>query len=221
MATPFAPAPLALELLPGEVLHVECGASRKGFVVRLLQFLAIPLLFAVLMAGLELAPEIPAAEETRPAAASAPDAPKAAPADPAKAKARREAIEANSRHILGWFGGVLFALAVAALANLWLAIRNARYWVTSERVAIRGGGFSQSVLVLDLDKIIAVEASATWLERRFGLLSIELKHAGLTFNPAALRLVRNNSVLQFLDASSPILGQLLNHWLPRDGRARG
>jgi len=223
MSAPFAPAPLTLELLPGEVLHAECGASRKGFVVRLAQWLAVPALLIVMLGGFVLAPPLPAEDKPRASASATAEAAKtgaSAAEQAAKSESRRAAFRAWNRSVFTWLGGGLLVMFLVGIADQWRAIGNARYWITSERVAIRSGGYNQSVMVLDLDRIIAVEARANWLEQRLGLVNIELKHAGFSLNPMALRFTRNDNVLMFLDSSGPILGQLVNHWLPRDGRAR-
>jgi hypothetical protein len=215
VATASPPALFALELLPGERVHAEMQASGKGITVRLAQFLVVPLLLFAMFGGFFVIPQ-PPNPHPEPVAGKQLD-----PAAIERAKEHEAAVDLWQGRILVWLGTGLGAMAALGLADQWLRVRNARYLITSERVAIQGGGFTRTLIVLDLDRILSVHASATWLERRFGLINIELRQAGVTVVPNGFRWVTTGgwNVLAFLDASSPVLSQLLNHWLPRDGRA--
>jgi hypothetical protein len=71
-----------------------------------------------------------------------------------------------------------------------------------------------------LDKVVSVQAVASWLQRKWGLHSIHFTQAGATV------FVQNNGhpfaynpyVVDSIPSDSDLLSRLLNEWLPRDNR---
>lgn len=124
--------------------------------------------------------------------------------------------------LLGMFAFVLLG-SLALLADCVLRVRRAWYVITSERVCIQSGGWSRTLTVMDLDKVISVRSYASWLEARLGLQSIELTHAGgaLVATNAWQLLMPSPYAIAHVAAEGKLMSELVNHWLPRDDRRSG
>jgi uncharacterized membrane protein YdbT with pleckstrin-like domain len=93
------------------------------------------------------------------------------------------------------------------------------YMVTTERILFFTGWLNKSALTLDMDKVISVKASSSWLERLYGLYSIEIAHAGN--NMMSLRnpwFAFNPYSLVGIPLSETLNDTITNHWLPRDNK---
>jgi hypothetical protein len=232
-----------LEPLPGETVLWEGGAAPAGLWIRIARVLSVPLAFLLLYALVVgsfflLMPtggdEIPA---TPPAArAVAKDADQANPTTKAKATTQAKfatqgapAAKAPVRRTrlyppkqvaaaLTWFT----LIGVIGIGYARLRMRNAWYVVTSERVCVQSGALTRSLCVIDLDKILSVEVSSSFLERRFGLQSIQFVHAGgKNPNPYNLQWALGDAYsMVFVRTDGNLASRLLNQWLPRDDHRR-
>lgn len=237
----FAPP---LELLPGERVLWSGGAMPRAVFVLLLRIAFVVLLPLAFMVTMVMLPsgrherEAPAREasagrdcpgraECAPARAA--DATPAA-ASPAPGAEQSRAPEGPSRAGKVFFGllvamvAFFAAVVLGSLVDCWLRVRHAWYVITTERVCIRSGGWTNTLTVMDLDKVISVRAEASWLEARLGLQTIELTHASgvaPTRNAYAAYLSPNPYAIALVPAGGPLLSELVNHWLPRDNRRAG
>lgn len=141
---------------------------------------------------------------------------------PAELRARREVFEKQRRDFafrylaftaaaFAAFGGGFFFLSR-------LKTRNAWYVVTTERVCIQSGGGQRLLLVVDLDKILSVQASSFWLDRRFGLHHVELAIGGMPPQKVPAWAKTEHNALAYVPVSENLLSKLTNDWLPRDNR---
>lgn len=118
------------------------------------------------------------------------------------------------------FVGLLMT-AFFLLALLMALIRTvtSAYMVTTERILFFTGWLNKSALTLDLDKVISVKASSSWLDRAFKLYSIELTHAGNNMmSPRNPWLMYNPYSIVGIPLDEPLHDKISNHWLPRDNR---
>ena len=218
-----------LEPLPGEKVLWQGQAAPTTTLVRSAQLVSaimlVVLFYLALVAGMFMI--FPSRGDDAPAAApaaaneSAVAAPKPAPPPVVDARKAQQIAQSNARMRLAGFA--LFAtMAAIALWLAWLQARNARYLVTSERICVQTGALTQALCVIDLDKILSVQVTRSFLERRFGLQTIRFVHAGgedatrgrlkwLYGDPYAMAYMRTDPAL---------VSNLLNHWLPRDDRQR-
>lgn len=208
-----------IEALPGERVLFEGGPSRHGMTIRLarafapLAFLAAIFLSAFIMST--VSPDPP------PRATAAPSANTSAPvgAPAATAPPRQASRAVVLTFVLLTVTGCLGLCAMVAAAVI-LQGRHGWVVVTSERLCIQSGGFTRGVAVIDLDKVLSVEVSASILERRFGLQSLRIVHAGGAPQATAFRLHEPN-LISFVPVEAQLVTRLLNEWLPRDNRGRG
>ena len=117
--------------------------------------------------------------------------------------------------------GLLVLFTLYQAVECWLRLRNGWYVITSERICIQSGGFSKMLTVIDLDKVVSVQAYATWVEALLRLQTIELTHAGGAREykaPINQYLGPNPYALIHVEARGTLLSDLVNHWLPRDDR---
>jgi uncharacterized membrane protein YdbT with pleckstrin-like domain len=115
--------------------------------------------------------------------------------------------------------GVLSLLVIiSVLTEAWLFYRSAWYVVTNERVCIQNGALTRYLTVVDLDKVLSIQISTSWLERQFGLQSIEFVHGGVRVFTSTRSIVRDPLVMAFVPAAGTLTTDLLNSWLPRDNQ---
>jgi hypothetical protein len=93
--------------------------------------------------------------------------------------------------------------------------------VTNERICIQSGALARCLTILDLDKVLSVRVSASWLERRCGLQSIEFLHAGNRLTTSGRIAARDQVVMAFVPARGLLASDLVNSWLPRDNARSG
>lgn len=231
-----------LELLPGERVLWSGGPEPRSAWVhlsRLSAFVVLPILFAITLLVLpslnrptddQGAASNTQAEANDCNATSTPACGSAAPAanEDAGAKPDATAEEGNTMFFRALIAlsfmtlGILAWYALATLADCFLRVRRAWYVITSERICIQSGGWSRTLAVMDLDKVISVKSAATWFEARLGLQTIELTHAsGTTVLRNAWHTLQPNAyAIAHVPTASPLLSELVNHWLPRDNRVR-
>ncbi len=88
--------------------------------------------------------------------------------------------------------------------------------MTSERICVQTGVLGRHLTILDLDKVLSVRVSASWLERRRGLQTIEFLHAGSRVSTSRRTSPRDQVVMAFVPAHGRLVTDLVNSWLPRD-----
>lgn len=75
-----------------------------------------------------------------------------------------------------------------------------------------------TLLVVDLDKILSVQASSGWLDRRFGIHHVEIVVGGILPQKVPTWAKSEHNTLAYVPASENLLSKLTNDWLPRDNR---
>ena len=167
-----------VEQLPGERVLWEGGADRRGRWIPHARVGFVTLVVGTTLVwffGLLFLLPTP----SRPRRPSTPTAATAAPSTHSDGvRQAREAKPHSWLPLLVLFGSGLLVLAITVVVEATLANQNAWYVVTNERVCIQSGVLSRLLTILDLDKVLSVRVSASWLERRRGLQSIEFLHAG-------------------------------------------
>jgi hypothetical protein len=214
-STPITP-------LAGEIVLWAGGAGRYGRLVRSARvgsLFAIPVLFMLGFCGLFLL--VPPSDNVAPKAPStsaAPDSrPAAPPARSEEIAARRQTVRLVAATLLG---GLALLVIGAVFLEATLVCRNAWYVVTNERICIQTGALSRCLTVIDLDKVLSVQVSSSWLERMCGLQSIELVHGGMKLFAQYRWLVQDPFVMALVPTAGSLASDLVNSWLPRDDRAR-
>lgn len=196
-----------LETLPGERVLWQGGPPRRAILVRLarafvpwlvlLGFFAAMLSFLAVLTSVDPPPQRVAAAAT--------------PVGHSRPRPIAVAVLA------------LGACAVAAVPLLSVAralreSRDAYNVVTNERICIQSGGLTRGIAIIDLDKVLSIEASSSVLERRLGLQTIRIIHAGTPSAPTPFLLTAPN-VMAFVPADDHLLSDVVNAWLPRDNSA--
>ena len=225
-----------LETLPDETVLWEGGAAPAATWIRLARLIAAPLvllaLYAAVMVGLFLLVPSGAGRDAAPASAETTASPgpakdlakpRVATARPPGASAPVEATPLYPRRQVLTATVYFGVLALVVFVYSRMQTRNAHYVVTSERVCVQSGAITRVLCVIDLDKILSVEITSSWLERRFGLQSLQFVHAGgKNANPYNFaRLFGDPYAMTFVKTDGALASKLLNHWLPRDDRRRG
>jgi hypothetical protein len=221
MTAPLAPSRFRfrVDLMPDEKVLWEGGAQRQMVWAQALKVAGSTLLLAAMMGAFLLyalsgvAPVDGGAESL---------------ADPAL----REKIERSEADFIEthrrirttiWRAASLAVIAfgIVSAFEAWLRWRKAWYVVTTERVCIQTGGFGTTLTTVDLDRIVSVQARASFIDKPFGLQDIELVHSGVphVVNPSGLRM-RNPYALVGIAKDDALLTHLVSEWLPRDGRRR-
>ncbi len=214
-----------LELLPGESVLWQGPPAPGALRVLLLQSLMLLVLAVVLLAPFTwITSQI---DDRTPAHASQPTDTATSPHAPSQRASRPSG--------LGWLFPLVFLAAFATVGGIFSAlsfvfllatlIRVPRSWylLTTERVCIQSGWLTRSLVTVDLDKVISLRASSSWLQRRFRLHSIEVIHAGSRaaapqagFPASAFS--SHAYTIAFVSLDSEILSVLSKAWLPRDNR---
>lgn len=190
-----------LETLAGEEVLWEGGPSRHATLIHTARF-ALAVCSLSLVFGLILTLTLLLPRPVRPPQADAP---------------RAIAMRAPIAPVwpLGTLGVVGCGVASLVVASLRARRRNAWYVVTSERVCIQTGAFTRVLSVIDLDKVVSVRVSCSWLERRLGLQTIDLHYAGQIQRPPYQA---DPHTLAFIGQELPLVSALVNRWLPRDNK---
>jgi len=212
-----------IETLPGESILWEDGPAKRGYVLNGARaVLLIVVLILLLVGAIAL---LESSDRKGPASnATAAETAQEAPAPTTPAQEAGATLTNNTKgqsKFLGLLVIGLLALVAIAVAEACLSWRNSWYVVTNERICIQAGVLTKCLKVIDIDKILSVQVSTSWLERRAGLQSIELLHAGMRLLTSNRTLVRDRLVMTFVPAGGSLVSDLLNSWLPRDNRARG
>jgi hypothetical protein len=201
-----------VEQLPGESVVWEGGPDRRGRWIPYARVGFVGLLVLTVVAwfvGLLLLLPTPSrspAGQTADAAASA----------RADTREEAEASPSSWSPLLVLLGSGLLVLAISNVVEARLASRNAWYVVTSERICIQSGVLGRNLTILDIDKVLSVKVSASWLERRYDLLSIEFLHAGTRATTSGRIAARGEVVMAFVPAQERLVTHAVNSWLPRD-----
>jgi len=188
----------------------EGGASSRGAIIRALHLFLLIGFVAAWFVAIAMLPRGQTRQRNQACDSAA----------PAAETVTKEVDHSGRNRALAVIGGVVALLTAAAYADSLARMRNAWYVITTERICIQGGGVGRYLAVLDLDKVVSVQAVASPLQRMWGLQSIYFSQAGATV------FVRNDSrtvsynpyVVAFIPSDSDLLSRLLNEWLPRDNR---
>jgi membrane protein YdbS with pleckstrin-like domain len=132
------------------------------------------------------------------------------------AQVARESVPRSWSPLLMLLGSGLLMLAISIVVEAKLSNRNAWYVVTNERICVQSGVLGRYLTILDIDKVLSVRVSASWLERRLGLQSIEFLHAGNRITTSGRMMARDQVVMAFVPAHDRLVTDLVNSWLPRD-----
>jgi len=205
-----------VEALPGEQVVWEGGPDRRGQWIPYARVAFASLVILTVVAwflGLLVLVPTPrrAAADRRPAE---------------EAPTSVDAPEASDRRPHSWsplfvlLGSGLVVLVASSVVETRLANRNGWYVVTSERICVQSGVLGRQLAILDLDKVLSVRVSASWLERRRGLLSIEFLHAGRRPLTSGRIVARDEVVMAFVPAHERLVTDVVNAWLPRDNTRR-
>lgn len=215
--------------LPGETVLWEGPPATSGHTVVGLQALAALLLASVLFVPIAsvmtYVSRIDASSRQQRADQSQVSASGAEPHEPRRSPDSRGApgwlLPLIFTSALGMAAGVFSMLAFFAKVLSLVRLRSAWYVVTSERICIQTGWLHLSLVTVDLDKVVSLRASSSWLERRFQLHSIEVVHAGSRTAPGLPRALMSDAyTISHVPLSLDILGTAANAWLPRDNRRR-
>jgi hypothetical protein len=223
-----------LDPLPNERVLWEGGAGFSGVWIRIARVMAVPVATLAVVAFLWGGPwlfqrDVPAATPaTKSASASAaanagtperacrkvpaevPPCPASVPEGPRKT--------INGPALLAYY---VVPMLLATFAYGWLANRNAWYVVTTERICIQTGLVTRALNVFDLDRVLAVEASSSLLERWAGVQTIQFLQGGArTHQDLWWRQFFGADAMAFVPTQAQLLSHLLNEWLPRDGVRR-
>jgi|GEM_PF-3665640 len=212
-----------IEAMPDERILWEGGPSRHGTTIRMIRIALFPAafvffyawMFAVILsiphaAGAGRGREKLVTPQSAVTATQSPAPTRGASSGSAPSEGLMLPLLMMSAILVPLFGAVGLTLA-----NAYLQTRNGWYVVTNERICIQSGGFTRGVLVIDLDKVISVQASSTWLERRYAIQSVEVSHAGVQVQANPWRR-REPNVISFVPVGDDLVSNLLNQWLPRD-----
>jgi hypothetical protein len=211
---------VAVEAMAGEEVVWEGGPSPKATCLRALRWLIATIglwaffvpFFTAFFLSVGDAPARRAAVQAEPAPEPT----------PAELQARREMVESRRREFALRYLATT-ATAFAAFGGVFLFLsrrksRNAWYVVTTERVCIQSGGGQRVLLVVDLDKILSVQATSFWLDRRCGLHHVELAIGGMPPQKVPAWAKTELNALAYVPVSENLLSKLTNDWLPRDNR---
>ena len=207
-----------LEALPGERVVWEGGTDRRGILIRCARALGLILipvsLLALFVLPLLLLPSPSRSEGKRLAPPSADTQTAPDTTNPRPAPRRILPLVFILSPI--WLG--LLLLVGTVVVESALSNRNAWYVVTSERLCIQSGAVTTCLTIMDLDKVLSVQVTASWLERRWGLQSIEFLHAGARVPTNVFQAARDRIVMAFVPSAGQLVGDLANAWLPRDNQ---
>ena len=193
-----------LETLPGERVLWEGAPPRGAMLIRMTRaLLPWAVLLAVAAFLVSLIALIGSLESSSPRANDV-----SRPASHVKLKPLAVAV-------IALWAGTVAAAPLLALRRARREFRNAYNVVTNERICIQSGSLTCGVAIIDLDKVLSIEVSASVLERRFGLQTIRFTHAGTPSAPTPFLLTTPN-VMAFVPADSELLSNIVNAWLPRD-----
>lgn len=122
----------------------------------------------------------------------------------------------------GFVAGIFFIpYGLASFFYIFRA-RSADYLITTERICIQTGLINKQLVIIDFDKVISFQATASWMERLFGLHSIGIIHAGSggIQRPTAfwMTLGISPNVMTGLPVEAGVFSKMNNEWLPRDNR---
>jgi len=219
-----------IELLPGEQVLWEGGASHLGIVVQLLHFSAFVvgiLLIFTLVFGIPLFlytenPDYRPNEKIEKIEQEGKDIIRQNTGE-----SSQRSRTANSRIILNHDRIMLLTLIVIPLLLLyvltiaWMRVKHSWYVVTTERVCIQSGMLKRQVVAIDIDKVVSVISTRTVLDRIFDLHGVELVHAGVNFPVPNNNLALFNPYkMYYLPKTTGVARNLINNWLPRDNRNR-
>jgi hypothetical protein len=222
-----------IELLPGEKVLWQGGASRLGIVVQLLHFasfiLGIVLVFTVLLGipvflsteNPDYQPEVQ--EETshkqNPGVSNNKQSDLATAKQQQSHKLEQPKTRLNTERLVILLGLLVPLILLYLLFITWFRVKNYWFVITTERICIQSGIFKRQMVSIDIDKVVSVIATHTILDRVFKLHSIELIHAGVNFPIPNTNLVLFNPYKMFyVPVRTNLVSKLLTNWLPRDNR---
>ena len=201
--------------LPNEQVLWEGGPDPRATAIRLVHFgvlLAIPVVFLVWF--FSMLALLPTPSGTRRARQSVDQ----------QAVHEARATEGEPRRswmpVMGLLAGGVFVLAAGVVLEARLWHRNAWYVITTERVCVQSGALARSLTLLDLDKLLLVQVTDSWLERRLGLQSIEFLHAAVRASANGRGLSRERVAIECVSSAGEVVSNLVNSWLPRDNAHR-
>ena len=124
--------------------------------------------------------------------------------------------------VAGFVAGLFFVpYGLASFFYIFRA-RCAEYLITTERICIQTGWINKQLVIIDFDKVISFQATASWMERLFGLHSIGIIHAGSggVQRPTAfwMTLGISPNAMTGLPIEEDVFSKMNKEWLPRDNR---
>lgn len=217
--------------LPNESVLWRGKPSSKATKVMLIELLmCIAVMVSLLISGIYCVSLLERRESRKPAPHVAAESPSPSESPASSSTGTTTQPPRRSEHIPMFvpllpilFAGLIVSLIVSVAFSVAL-IRTitSAYIVTTERILLFSGWLNKSALTLDLDKVISVKVSSSWLERLFRLYTIELTHAGNNMMSARNPwLVYNPYTLVGIPLDEPLHDKISNHWLPRDNGATG
>jgi len=211
-----------IEALPGEEVLWKGKADRRGFFSGIFFILAVLLvvaLFLTLIINIDTLffDRAPNPEYVEKSNESGNIVDSTTQQKVVKKKRIRKTIQvANKRNITIFFT-ILGAYLFITLYLIYLGFKSSFYLITNERIIIQRGYKSKVLTAIDLDKIITIRSSQSWIQKFFKIHSINITVAGIEIVQNGFMRSGSN-VIGNIPISENITSKLLNEWLPRDNK---
>jgi|GEM_PF-4690249 len=211
-----------IEALPGEEVLWKGRADKKGFfsgIFFILALLLVIALFLTLIVNIDTLffDTAPNPEYVEKSNESGNIVDSTTQQKVVKKKRIRKTVRVVNKRNVTIFSFLLGVYLLVTLYFIYLGYKNSFYLITNERIIIQRGYKSKILTAIDLDKIITVRSSQSWIQKFFKIHSIHITVAGIELAQNGFAKGGHNMIGN-IPITENITSKLLNEWLPRDNK---